>query len=137
LLVGGAEAQMKIEVVCSLERFRKFMILSTCSSFIPDEFFDDNKIFPERPVENGTMYVEAEDKETLQRIRDIQFTSVSNVLGVIYNSKSGLTKLKWRHTKDALGKLSGEASGNSLVNLYEAGILDETYIRKLRKSEKG
>jgi hypothetical protein len=45
--------------------------------------------------------------------------------------------LKWRHTKDALGKLSGEASGNSLVNLYEAGILDETYIRKLRKSEKG
>jgi hypothetical protein len=29
--------------------------------------------------------------------------------------------------------LTGEASGNSVVNLFEAGILDETYIRKMRK----
>jgi hypothetical protein len=127
---------MKIDVVCPLESFRRFMILSTCNSFIPDEFIEDVNVFPERPVENGTMYVEAEDKETLRRSRDLQFAKVSNVLGVIYNSKSGLTKLKWRHIKDALGKLSGEASGNSVVNLFEAEILDENYIKRMRRYEK-
>jgi hypothetical protein len=124
---------MKIDVVCSLESFRRFMILSTCNSFIPDELFEDDSVFPERPIENGTMYVEAEDKETLRKIRQIEFIRVSNVLGVIYNSKSGLTKLKWRQTKNFLGKLGGKSSGNSLVNLFEAGILDENYIRKMRK----
>ncbi len=127
---------MIIEVVCPLDLFRRFMILSTCSSFMPNDFLEDESVFPERPVENGTMYVEAEDKETLQKIRDIQFTRVSNVLGVIYNSKSGLTKLKWRHTKETLGKLNGEASGNSVVNLFEAEILDEVYIRKMQKKER-
>ncbi len=124
---------MKIDVVCSLESFRRFMILSTCSSFIPDELLEDDNVFPERPIENGTMYAEAEDKETLRRIRQIEFTRVSSVLGVIYNSKSGLTKLKWRQTKGFSGKLGGDASGNSLVNLFEAGILDENYIRKMRR----
>jgi len=109
------------------------MILSTCNSFIPDEFLEDDNVFPERPMESGTMYVEAEDKETLRKIRQIEFIRVSNVLGVIYNSKSGLTKLKWRQTKNFLGKLGGKSSGNSLVNLFEAGILDENYIRKMRK----
>jgi len=127
---------MKIDVVCPLESFRRFMILSTCNSFIPDEYIEDVNVFPERPVENGTMYVEAEDKETLRRSRDLQFARVSNVLGVIYNSKSGLTKLKWRHIKDVLGKLSGEASGNSVVNLFEAEILDEDYIKRMRRYEK-
>lgn len=127
---------MKIDVVCPLESFRRFMILSTCNSFIPDEFIEDVNVFPERPVENGTMYVEAEDKETLRRSRDLQFARVSNVLGIIYNSKSGLTKLKWRHIKDVLGKLSGEASGNSVVNLFEAEILDENYIKRMRRYEK-
>ncbi|MGQ9544088.1 MAG: hypothetical protein ACUVTM_08470 [Candidatus Bathyarchaeia archaeon] len=123
---------MRVEVVCNLEDVRRFLILSTCSSFIPEEFLHESKVFPERPRERGTMYIEAEDKETLCSIRDIQFTRVSNVLGVIYNSKSGLTKLKWRHIKGSLGKLSGEVSGNSLVNLFQAGILDESYIKKFR-----
>ena len=60
---------MKIDVVCSLESFRRFMILSTCNSFIPDELLGDDDVFPERPIESGTMYVEAEDKETLRKIR--------------------------------------------------------------------
>jgi len=124
---------MKIDVVCSLESFRRFMILSTCNSFIPDEFLEDDNVFPERPIENGTMYAEAEDKETLRRIRQIEFTRVSSVLGVIYNSKSGLTKLKWRQTKGFSGTLGGNASGNSLVNLFDAWILYDNYIRKMRK----
>jgi len=121
---------MKIDAVCPLENFRGFMILSTCQSFIPEELMEDDKVFPERPAEQGTMYVEAEDKETVQKVRDIQFTRVSNVLGVIYNSKSGRTKLKWRQVKGNLGKLTGEASTNTLVNLYATRVLDESYIRR-------
>jgi len=121
---------MKVDAICPLENLRRFMILSTCQSFIPEELMEDEKVFPERPAEQGTMYVEAEDKETLQKIRDIQFTRVSSVLGVIYNSKSGRTKLKWRQVKGSLGKLTGEASTNTLVNLYATRALDESYVRR-------
>jgi len=121
---------MKVDAVCPLENLRRFMVLSTCQSFIPEELMEDDKVFPERPAERGTMYVEAEDKETVQKVRDIQFTRVSNVLGVIYNSKSGRTKLKWRQVKGSLGKLTGEASANTLVNLYATRALDESYVRK-------
>jgi hypothetical protein len=73
------------------------------------------------------MYVEAEDKETIQQMREIRFTRVSNVLGIIYNSKSGRTQLKWRHLKGRMGRLSGEASTNTLVNLFASGALPESY----------
>jgi len=128
---------MKVDAVCPVENFRRFMILSTCQSFIPEELMEDEKVFPERPAEQGTMYVEAEDKETVQKVRDIQFTRISNVLGIIYNSKSGRTKLKWRQVKGSLGKLTGEASTNTLVNLYATRALDESYVRRgtIRKVE--
>ena len=121
---------MKIDAVCDLDSFRRFMILSTCDSFIPEELGDDPDVFPERSVENGTMYVEAEDKETVQQIREIRFTRVKSVLGVIYNSKSGRTQLKWRHMKDDMGKLGGEASPNTLVNLYDSGVLRRSFGRR-------
>jgi hypothetical protein len=129
--------RLKIDTVCDLSSFRRFMIVSTCDSFIPDDFVGDESIFPERAVENGTMYVEAEDKETLEQIRDIRFTRVSNVLGIIYNSKSGNTHLKWRQSKGDLGKLTGEASTNTIVNLSTAGALREGYVRKYRKQTEG
>jgi hypothetical protein len=109
------------------------MIASTCDSFIPDEFVGDDNIFPERSAEHGTMYVEAEDKETLEQIREIRFTRVSNVLGIIYKSKSGNTGLKWRQFKGDLGKLTGEASTNSIVNLSTAGALRQAYARRYGK----
>jgi len=123
---------MKIETVCDLEYFRRFMILSTCQSFMPMELAEDHSVFPERASEIGTMYVEAEDKETVQAEGDISFTRVSNVLGVIYNSKSGRTRLKWRSVKGDFGKITGEASPNSLVNLYTARVLDRSYAEKLQ-----
>ena len=76
------------------------------------------------------MYVEAEDKETVHVQGDISFVRVSNVLGIIYNSKSGRTKLKWRSMKGDLGKVSGEASPNSLVNLYTARVLGRSFIER-------
>ena len=123
---------MKIEAVCDLEYFRRFMILSTCQSFMPMELAEDYSVFPERASQIGTMYVEAEDKETVQVEGDISFARVSNVLGVIYNSKSGRTKLKWRSLKGDFGKVTGEASPNSLVNLYTARVLNRSYAEKLR-----
>jgi len=103
------------------------MIMSTCQTYIPRELDDDETIYPERSSDNGTMYVEAEDKVTVQQIREIRFARVSNVLGIIYNSKSGRTKLKWRHLKGRMGRLSGEASTNTLVNLFASRALPESY----------
>ncbi|MGP8128358.1 MAG: hypothetical protein ACLP9D_11210 [Candidatus Bathyarchaeia archaeon] len=118
---------VKIDSVCDLDRFRRFMIMSTCQSYIPLELDEDETIYPERSSDNGTMYVEAEDKETVHQIRDIRFARVSNVLGIIYNSKSGRTQLKWRHLKGRVGRLSGEASPNTLVNLFASQALPESY----------
>lgn len=101
--------------------------MSTCQSYIPREYDEDETIYPERASESGTMYVEAEDKETVGQIREIRFARVSNVLGIIYNSKSGRTQLKWRHLKGRVGRLSGEASPNTLVNLFASQALPESY----------
>ncbi len=120
---------LNIETTCHLENFRQFLIISTCKSLIPISYFNDPTIFPERPREEGTMYVEAEDKITLNHIRNIQFVKVSNVLGIIYNSRSGNTQLKWRQIKDKIGKVNGSVSGNSLVNLFQARVLDEDFLR--------
>jgi hypothetical protein len=118
---------VNIDSVCDLGDFRRFMIMSTCQTYIPRELDDDETIYPERSSDNGTMYVEAEDKVTVQQIREIRFARVSNVLGVIYNSKSGRTRLKWRHLKGRMGRLSGEASTNTLVNLFASRALPESY----------
>jgi len=133
-LNGVKVALVKIDSICDLDRFRRFMIMSTCQSYIPLELDEDETIYPERSSDNGTMYVEAEDKETVHQIRDIRFARVSNVLGVIYNSKSGRTQLKWRHLKGRVGRLSGEASPNTLVNLFASQALPESYAIADRES---
>ena len=121
---------MKIETMCNLNSFRRFMILSTCQSFIPEDLLEDDSIFPERSSEDGAIYVEAEDKETVERMGNITFVRVFEVLGVIYNSKSGRTRLKWRNARGDMGRLSGEASSNSLVNLYASEALDQSYAHR-------
>lgn len=123
---------MEIDTTCSRESFRRFMILSTCESYIPRELDEDPDVFPERASEIGAMYVEAEDKQTVSVLSEITFTRVSNVLGVIYNSKSGNTRLKWRSLKGDMGKLTGEASLNSIVNLYTARALGKEYLDRAR-----
>jgi hypothetical protein len=117
---------MEVNTLCKLANFRWFMIMSTSKSFFPQNLLRDEKVFPER--EKGTMYVEAEDKVSLLTIREIKFVRVSEVLGIIYNSKSGRTKLKWRSLSGDVGRLTGEVTVNSLTNLFAAEILNESDI---------
>jgi hypothetical protein len=124
---------MKIDVLCKLAEFRRFMIISTCQSFIPLDLLRDEMVFPERQSTQGTMYVEAEDKVTLKRVEPITFVRVSEVLGIIYTSKSGRTQLKWRNVREDVGRLTGDASTNSLVNLFTSQILDESYVAKVKE----
>ena len=126
-----------IDTPASVESFRRFIISSTCRSFAPRSYLEDAEVFAEREDSLGAIYVEAADKVTLKKIRDITFVNGRDVLGIIYNSKSGNTSLKWRQLKRNNGKVSGEASSNSLTNLAESGVLTldwvENYLKK--KSE--
>ncbi len=103
---------------------------STCNSFVPKSYLEDFEVFPEREESLGSIYVEAADKVTLKKIRDITFVNARDVLGIIYNSKSGNTSLKWRQIRKNSGKISGEASSNSLVNLAEVGVITLDWVEK-------
>jgi len=130
---------VEINAPSSLDNFRKFVIASTCSSFAPNSYIDDIEVFPEREENLGSIYVEAADKVTLKKIRDITFVNARDVLGIIYNSKSGKTSLKWRQIKRNNGKVVGKASSNSLVNLAQSGVITldwvENYVRKKNEEQ--
>ena len=129
-----------IDTPASLESFRRFIISSTCKSYAPRSYLDDFEVFAEREDNLGSIYVEAADKVTLKKIRDITFVNARDVLGIIYNSKSGNTSLRWRQIKRNHGKVTGEASANSLTNLAEAGVLTldwvENYLKKKTEETK-
>ena len=129
-----------IDTPASLESFRRFVISSTCKSYAPRAYLEDFEVFAEREDNLGAIYVEAADKVTLKKIRDITFVNAKDILGIIYNSKSGNTSLKWRQLRRNNGKVSGEASANSLTNLAESGVLTldwvENYLKKKTEETK-
>lgn len=122
---------VKIEVRATLESFRRFLIYSTCMSFIPKGYLRDSNIFPERDPHHGTIHVEAVYKVELSRMGEIRFVKATDVLGVIYNSKSGNTNLKWRQSSGRVGRVTGEASLNSVVNLLEAKVITVGYVKQI------
>ena len=126
---------VEIDAPSSLESFRRFIIASTCSSFAPRSYLEDPEVFAERGEDLGSIYVEAADKMTLKKIREITFVNAKDVLGVIYSSKSGNTSLKWRQTRKNTGKVTGEASSNSLVNLAEGGVITLEWVEKYVKKK--
>lgn len=130
-----------IEATATLESFRRFVVFSTCRSFMPESYQGDPEVFPEREQTPGSIYVEAADKVTLKKVREITFVNAKDVLGIIYSSKSGNTKLKWRQIRRRMGKVTGEASVNALVNLVEAGVLTrewvDDYLRRTGAKEEG
>jgi len=122
---------VEIDVTCHLEAFRRFLVNSTCRSFIPESYLRDPEVFPEKESEPGSIYIEAADKVTLKRIRDITFVNANEVLGIIYKSKSGHSTLKWRHIEHEVGRVTGDASNNSLVNLSMARVISPEYVEEL------
>ena len=124
-----------INTPSSLESFRRFIIASTCSSFAPKSYLDDFEVFAERDDSLGSIYVEAADKVTLKKIREITFVNARDILGIIYTSKSGNTALKWRQIRHNNGKASGDASSNSLINLAQAGVITLEWVEKYVKKK--
>src|SRR6266545_5008909 len=123
-----------IETTTSLESFRRFIIISTCRSFIPESYMQDFEVFPEREEGPGAIYIEAADKVTLKKVREITFVNAKEILGIIYSSKSGNTQLRWRQTRRKTGKVSGNASPNALVNLVESGVITQEWTEEYLKS---
>lgn len=119
---------VNIDTTASLESFRKFIIVSICKSFIPESYFRDYEVFPEREEGPGAIYIEVVDKVTLKRIREMTFVNAKDILGIIYSSKSGNTRLKWRQIRKKSGKVNGTASPNALVNLVESGVLTQEWV---------
>ncbi len=126
---------LELDVTCNLERFRRFLISSTCRSFMPESYLRDPEVFPEKQGDQGSIYVEAVDKVDLKKIRDITFINARDVLGIIYTSKSGNTKLKWRELRGRIGRLSGEASTNSLVNLSMARVISPEEVESMMSNQ--
>jgi len=120
-----------IETTATLESFRRFLINNTCRSFIPESYLRDKEVFPEKEGNRGAIYVEAADKVTLKKIRDITFVNARDVLGIIYVSNSGNSRLKWRQIRGKIGKITGEASANSIASLIASGALPKEYVKKL------
>ena len=126
---------VNVDTTSALEGFRRFLINSTCASYIPESYLYYPEVFPEKDGETGSIYIEAADKVTLKKERDITFINVRDVLGIIYKSKSGSTNLKWRQIRGRGGKVTGEASTNSLVNLITAKVIDQDYAVELSNIE--
>ena len=126
---------VNVDTTSALESFRRFLINSTCASYIPESYLYDPEVFPEKDGETGSIYIEAADKVTLKKERDINFINVRDVLGIIYKSKCGCTNLKWRQIRGCGGKVTGEASTNSLVNLITAKVIDQDYAVELANIE--
>ena len=125
---------VNIQTAASLENFRKFIIVSTCRSFIPESYLRDYEVFPEREEGPGAIYIEAVDKVTLKKIREMTFVNAKEILGIIYSSKSGNTQLKWRQIRKKSGRVQGFASANALVNLVESGVLTQEWVDSYLKS---
>ena len=125
-----------IETTSSLESFRKFIIFSTCKSFIPSNYNKDPDMFPERDTGPGDIYIEAVDKLMVKKLREITFVNAKEIFGIIYSSKTGNTILKWRQLKNKNGKVIGEASSSALSNLVESGVLTKHWFEHYLKSQK-
>ena len=128
---------VELDLTCNLEGFRRFLINSTCRSFIPESYLRDPEVFPEKQGDQGSIYVEAVDKVDLKKIRDITFINARDVLGIIYTSKSGNSKLKWREIRGRVGRLSGDASAHSLVNLSMARIISPEDVEAIMANQAG
>ena len=126
-----------LDMEASLESFRRFVMASTCESYAPRSYLDDFEVFAERENSLGAIHVEAAEKVLIKKIREITFVNARDVLGVMYASKSGNTSLRWRQAEFNKGRVTGEASTNSLVNLAQAGVITLEWVEKYAREAAG
>jgi hypothetical protein len=126
---------VQLDLTCNLEGFRRFLVNSTCRSYMPESYLRDPEVFPEKEGDQGSIYIEAVDKVDLKKIRDVTFINARDILGIIYTSKSGNTKLKWRQLRGRIGRVTGEASGNSLGNLVMARIISPDDVEAIMATQ--
>jgi hypothetical protein len=72
-----------IETTSSLKSFRKFVIFSTCKSFIPSNYDKDPDMLPERDEGPGDIYIEAVDNLTIKKLKEITFVDSKEIFGII------------------------------------------------------
>ena len=126
---------VQLDLTCNLEGFRRFLVNSTCRSFMPESYLRDPEVFPEKEGDQGSIYIEAVDKVDLKKIRDVTFINARDILGIIYTSKSGNTKLKWRQLRGRIGRVTGDASGNSLGNLVMARVISPDDVEAIMATQ--
>jgi hypothetical protein len=102
---------------------------------MPESYFRDPEVFPEKEGDQGSIYIEAVDKVDLKKMMDITFINARDILGIIYTSKSGNTRLKWRQLRGRIGRVTGEASGNSLGNLVMARVISPEDVETILASQ--
>ena len=68
----------------------------------------------------GVTYVEAEDKATRAHTGMMKIVEPENIAGIMYNSRSGETSLKWRRGRP--GRIRGKASEASVSILVRCGV---------------
>ncbi|HME19474.1 MAG TPA: hypothetical protein VKF15_07060 [Nitrososphaerales archaeon] len=126
---------VQLDLTCNLEGFRRFLVNSTCRSFMPESYLRDPEVFPEKEGDQGSIYIEAVDKVDLKKIRDVTFINARDILGIIYTSKTGNTKLKWRQLRGRIGRVTGDASGNSLGNLVMARVISPDDVEAIMATQ--
>jgi hypothetical protein len=120
--LGRDSVITEIEAQCRLEDFRKFLFISAFPSKPTGGLPGDNLIFPEKRG-NGSIYVEADFKETIDDIgKYVRLVRATNVLGIHYESSSKNSELIWRQISGRYGRVSGRATIYTLMNLKKAGI---------------
>ena len=106
-----------IDTICSLESFRRFLVRAC---HMPKEYMHTRNMFPERTARPGIVYVEAEDKATLGSAGEIEIVEAGGVAGIVFNSKSGSTALKWK--RGSPGRIRGEVSERTVAMLIRCGV---------------
>ena len=109
---------LHIDAQCSLSSFRRFL-MTACNA--PKEYRNKFNWFPERVEITGVTYVEAEDKATRVHVDMMQIVEPENIAGIMYNSRSGKTSLKWRRGRP--GRIRGKASQASVSILVRCGVI--------------
>lgn len=112
-----------IDTQCGYQAIRRFLFRSAYPRRNGEhyELLKNPHILIERDA-LGQIYVEADGKRTLYEMEEnVRIINTTYCVGIIYNSKSGKTTLRWRDGKPT-GRLWGHVTPRSLATLLSCNI---------------